>query len=147
MYWLKWVSAWKAGEKLIVQFRDLEKVLLEEIEVPLSYNPDDQAGEVNLDEMNFLPSRFHLGQNYPNPFNPSTIINVAVPRSSQVRVVVYNIQGQIVRILKDGDMTAGFHQVVWDGHDDMGRSLGNGVYLIQMEGVNFIQRRKALYIK
>ena len=54
-----------------------------------------------------LPERFELGHNYPNPFNPSTIIPYQLPASTRVRLEVFNILGQRVATLVDGERAAG----------------------------------------
>ena len=81
-----------------------------------------------------LPERFHLGQNYPNPFNPSTIIPYRLPVSTHVRLEVFNLLGQQVATLVDGDRPAGSHTVRWDGTDAAGRAVGAGVYLYRLTG-------------
>ena len=56
-----------------------------------------------------LPEGFELGANYPNPFNPSTIIPYQLPRAMQVRLEVFNILGQRIATLVDGEVPAGLH--------------------------------------
>ncbi|MCY3757213.1 MAG: dockerin type I domain-containing protein, partial [Acidobacteria bacterium] len=81
-----------------------------------------------------LPRQFHLGQNYPNPFNPSTTIPFHLPVSSRVRLDVYNLLGQRVATLVDGELPAGFHSVRWDATDSAGRPAGAGLYLYRLLG-------------
>ena len=56
-----------------------------------------------------LPESFTLGQNYPNPFNPSTLIPYQLAASSEVRLEVFNLLGQHIATLVDGEHAAGFH--------------------------------------
>ena len=81
-----------------------------------------------------LPERFSLGQNYPNPFNPSTIIPFQLPVSTHVRLEIFNLLGQRVATLVDGDRTAGSHTAHWDGRNAAGRPVGSGVYLYRLQG-------------
>ena len=81
-----------------------------------------------------LPERFSLGQNYPNPFNPSTIIPFQLPVSTHVRLEIFNLLGQRVATLVDGDRRAGSHTAHWDGTDAAGRPVGSGVYLYRLQG-------------
>jgi len=73
-----------------------------------------------------------LYQNYPNPFNPSTVIPFEVSSSTDVSLTVYNVLGQTVRILADGDHMAGRHTYTWDGRDDAGQPVSAGVYLYRL---------------
>ena len=79
-----------------------------------------------------LPERFALGQNYPNPFNPSTIIPYQLAASSHVRLEVFNLLGQRIATLVDGERPAGFHTATWHAVDGVGRAVGAGVYIYRM---------------
>ena len=79
-----------------------------------------------------LPEQFGLGPNYPNPFNPSTIIPYQLPTSMQVRLEVFNILGQRVVTLVDGERPAGFHTAHWDATDAAGWAVAAGVYLYRL---------------
>jgi flagellar hook assembly protein FlgD len=87
-------------------------------------------------------------QNYPNPFNPRTTIRFAVPEYSKVKIVIYNSLGQKIRTLTDRDYAPGYHQIVWNGLDDLGVRVSSGVYFYQMsnEGT-FSQSRKLVLMK
>ena len=79
-----------------------------------------------------LPERFALGPNYPNPFNPSTIIPYQLAASSAVRLEVFNLLGQRITTLVDGERPAGFHTATWHATDGAGRAVGAGVYIYRM---------------
>ena len=79
-----------------------------------------------------LPARFALGPNYPNPFNPSTIIPYQLAASSAVRLEVFNLLGQRITTLVDGERPAGFHTATWHATDGAGRAAGAGVYIYRM---------------
>ena len=79
-----------------------------------------------------LPEDFALGPNYPNPFNPSTIIPYQLAASSQVRLEVFNLLGQRIATLVDGERPAGFHTARWHATDAAGRAVGAGVYIYRM---------------
>ena len=79
-----------------------------------------------------LPARFALGPNYPNPFNPSTIIPYQLAASSEVRLEVFNLLGQRIATLVDGERPAGFHTATWHATDGAGRAVGAGVYIYRM---------------
>ena len=79
-----------------------------------------------------LPERFELGANYPNPFNPSTMIPYQLPAAMQVRLEVFNILGQRIATLVDGEQPAGFHTASWDATDAAGQAVGAGVYIYRL---------------
>ncbi|MCI0331218.1 MAG: T9SS type A sorting domain-containing protein, partial [candidate division Zixibacteria bacterium] len=79
-----------------------------------------------------LPTEFALRGSYPNPFNASTRINFALPQAGHVRMVIYNILGQPVRTLVEGEMPAGERSVLWDGTDRNGRTVSSGVYFYKV---------------
>lgn len=88
------------------------------------------------------PETFKLGQNFPNPFNPETTISYELPASSQVTLTIFNMKGQVIRSLVSGQMSAGFHSVVWNGKNDLGQNAASGIYLYQLktEGFSDIKR-------
>ena len=75
---------------------------------------------------------FAIAGNYPNPFNPSTVISYELPRAQRVTVAVYDAAGRRVAELVDGHREMGTHQVRWDGRDDDGRRLSNGIYFYEL---------------
>jgi hypothetical protein len=79
-----------------------------------------------------LPTEFALRGSYPNPFNASTQISFALPQAGSVRLEIYNILGQPVRTLLDGDQPAGERSVLWDGTDRNGRVLSSGIYFYKI---------------
>ena len=103
----------------------------------------------NIDKIESeVPNKFFLAQNYPNPFNPSTTINFAVPVQSDVKIVIYNVLGEIVKTIIDKKMNAGSYSVSFNA----GNTLSSGIYFYNInaagiDGHNFIQTKKMLLIK
>ncbi|SYZ71993.1 putative Bacillopeptidase F [Candidatus Zixiibacteriota bacterium] len=81
---------------------------------------------------NLLPSGFRLEQNYPNPFNPATVISFSISKKCRVKLSVYNILGEKLTDLIDREMTAGNHQVEWDGTSRNGSHLASGIYFYRL---------------
>ena len=93
-----------------------------------------------------LPDGFGLGQNYPNPFNPSTIIPYHLPVATHVRLEVFNVLGQHVKTLVEGDRPAGAHTAVWDATDAAGQAVGAGVYIYRLSGGGATSTQKMVLV-
>ena len=78
------------------------------------------------------PTRPVLYANYPNPFNPTTTLSYWVPQAGWVQLAVFNVLGQPVRTLVQGEQPAGVHRVVWDGRDGTGQGVAAGVYISRL---------------
>ena len=74
------------------------------------------------------PETFALNNNYPNPFNPATTISVELPEAAVVSLRVFNVMGQQVAQLANGNYPAGYHQVTFDAS-----KLSSGLYIARFE--------------
>ena len=98
---------------------------------------------VAIDDEFGVPQKFALEQNYPNPFNPSTNIRFALPKSSAVTLVIYDMLGRKVATLIDGtQMKAANHTVRFDA-----AALASGMYIYRLEAGSFVSTRKMMLIK
>ena len=93
------------------------------------------------------PEKFEVFQNYPNPFNPSTTISYQLTANSKVNLRIFNMLGQEVASLVDGDRLAGYHQEMWDA----GR-FSSGVYVYQViaadeHGMKQVERKRMMLLK
>jgi endo-1,4-beta-xylanase len=105
-----------------------------------SFTTGDQIVEVR--GSGGIPTEFSLFQNYPNPFNPSTTIAFSLPRSSEVRLVLVNMLGQVMRELASGSFGAGEHRIAVDASE-----LATGVYFYRLQAGEFVDMRKLVLIK
>ena len=94
-----------------------------------------------------LPSQFSLAQNYPNPFNPETEIAFSLGAAGHVRLEVFNLLGQRVAMLVDGERSQGINVVHWDGRDDRGTSVPTGIYFYRLTQQGQSQVRKMVLLK
>ncbi len=109
-----------------------------------SFQSDDSADKEAPVQ---LPEGFELSQNYPNPFNPTTRIDYSVPSSGHVKLDILNINGQLVRTLVDGTVSAGAHTVEWNATDDSGAPVASGVYLYRLTAGDISQTKKMSFVK
>jgi len=88
-----------------------------------------------------------LNANYPNPFNPSTTISFSLKQRDRVKLNIYNLRGQLVKTMINGEQDAGIHRVIWDGTDSSNRKVSTGIYLYRLETSDYTSTRKAMLIK
>ncbi len=93
-------------------------------------------------EAGFTPLEFALEQNYPNPFNPSTSIKYQLPEKTRVKVEVFNMLGQSVKILVDEIKPAGYYETEFTPVN-----LASGVYICNIKAGKFDQSVKMVYMK
>lgn len=97
-----------------------------------------------------------LHGNYPNPFNPAaagigrssiTSISFSLPKEQDIELVVYNMKGQTVRKLAQGQFTSGEHSVTWDGTDNNSKQVGSGLYFYKLKTADQDISKKMLLLK
>jgi hypothetical protein len=89
-----------------------------------------------------LPGSFALFQNYPNPFNPVTTISYSLPEATHVKLEVFNILGQRVALLVNGDLPAGNHTTMWEADKQ-----ASGIYFYRLRTEDAIETKKMLLLK
>ncbi|RJP69574.1 MAG: T9SS C-terminal target domain-containing protein, partial [Ignavibacteriales bacterium] len=102
--------------------------------------------------VNNLPDKFYLKQNYPNPFNPNTTIEYALPYDAEVKLSVFNIIGQQIKILVSENQRAGVHKIRWSATDIDNIKLTSGVYFYRItaldkKGNEFKDIKKMILLK
>lgn len=98
--------------------------------------------DVNETDQTALPADYMLGQNYPNPFNPATSIAFDLPKAGQVRLEVFNLLGQSVRVLAEGRYPAGSHQIMFSADN-----LPSGIYFYRLSHDGGSATRKMILLK
>lgn len=89
-----------------------------------------------------LPTSFALKQNYPNPFNPVTKIKFDIPRNTYAKIEVYNNLGQVVSVIHDGFIKAGYYETNFNAS-----GLPSGVYYYRMTSDYFSDVKKMVVVK
>jgi hypothetical protein len=95
------------------------------------------------------PEDFSLLDNYPNPFNPETRIRYTVGTSgfSLVKLQIFNVLGQRVKVLVNERQTPGSYEVTWDGTEESGVEVASGVYFYRLEAGQFDQIKKMVLVR
>jgi PKD repeat protein len=89
-----------------------------------------------------MPNSSTLHQNYPNPFNPTTEISFTLSSASHVKLEVFNIVGQQVATLVDGQLGGGYHTFTFDGN-----SVASGVYFYRLTTEDYAETRSMVLLK
>jgi hypothetical protein len=89
-----------------------------------------------------IPHSIALDQNFPNPFNPSTTIRYALPKDVSIKLAVYDMLGREVARLFEGQMSAGYHEVVFDASN-----LASGVYVCRLQAEDLVLTKKLSVLK
>ncbi|MEO0226464.1 MAG: FlgD immunoglobulin-like domain containing protein [candidate division WOR-3 bacterium] len=79
-----------------------------------------------------IPRFVFLNQCQPNPFDRTTRINYGIPKQMHVNISIYNAIGQLTKTLIDGELEPGYYSILWDGRDQKGRQLANGIYFVRL---------------
>jgi len=96
---------------------------------------------------NVLPDNYALDDNYPNPFNPSTNIGFSLPQRQEVTLRVFNLLGQEVKTVFQGELDQGHHMLTWYGEDNSGESVASGVYFYRLKTKDFAESKKMMLLK
>ena len=99
------------------------------------------SGNLGFDGVD-IPEEFSFNAAYPNPFNPVTNMTLALDADGQVTMMVYNLIGQVVDVLVDGHMTAGYHNVTWDAGN-----IPSGVYIVKVNTGSHTSTQKVMLMK
>jgi hypothetical protein len=93
-----------------------------------------------------LVKAVHLFQNQPNPFSPETQIAFDLPKAGPVELVIYSVNGRLIRRLVKDARPAGRHTASWDGRDDAGEKVGSGVYFYQLTATGVEESRRMILL-
>ena len=99
-------------------------------------------GELFNVTVNLIPDNFNLSEAYPNPFNPTTSVELAMPQDGFVSVKIYNLMGQVVATLHEGNLTANSYSFTWDAAD-----VSSGMYFLKAETTGNVDIQKIMLMK
>ena len=123
-----------------LQCNDLDGTIKIFGSISIDYNPNDSSNTPSILVTELQPV-------YPNPFNPIAYIPFTLETKSEVKFIIYNTRGQIVKTFDLGTQEKGHHRITWDGSDNNGNLSGNGIYYIVMKAGKESFQRKAVLMK
>ncbi|GAB5518608.1 MAG: hypothetical protein RhofKO_08590 [Rhodothermales bacterium] len=134
------------GEVVSLQLRLKDAATAVALNGTYSINEQDALG-IEAIEVAEVPGQFALDANYPNPFNPTTMISYQLPEATQVRLEIYNVMGQLVRVLVDTEQKAGTYRVEWNALSDTGVPVSSGTYLYRLTAGDYAADRIMTLVK
>lgn len=106
-----------------------------------------QDNAVSVEEEKIIPLAFSLEQNYPNPFNPATNIQYSISDRQFVSLKVYDILGNEIATLVNGEKSAGRYKIEFSVAQDSRPAISSGIYFYQLQAGSFIQTKKMILMK
>lgn len=94
-----------------------------------------------------VPMRYDLTQNYPNPFNPTTKFKFSIPKTGNVRIIVYDITGKEISQLVNSVLPAATYEVDWNSTNGAGNMVSSGVYFYRIVAGDFVQVKKMVLVR
>lgn len=140
-----------AGQSIYLRFRLTDQSIHADLTDP-GWTIDNiriitGAATGNEDQIEVITPVSALYPNFPNPFNPETTISFSLSKVSTVRLDIYNLKGQVVKTLVNGELTRGDHKLVWNGKDNNGRDVASGVYLYKLQTEGYSRTLKMMMMK
>jgi len=151
--WRKVARPGNAGQRLFYELRNL---------TPAAYYWSVQAVDVSFAGSAFAteqilyygvanddPQLSPIAQvsNHPNPFTAGTMLEVELRQAGSTRIAIYNLRGQLIRVLNDSSLASGRHSFGWDGRDAAGQDVASGIYSARIENGDDIRYHKMMIIK
>ena len=133
--------------KIVGKLEDDE--LVEDVAKPLaSQKGDSESQEAAIEAVTeALPKEFTIERAYPNPFNPVVNIRYGLPEVGSVQIVIHDLSGRLINEYAVGDKSAGWHEFRWDATDNIGQSVGSGIYLLTVQVGDKHLKQKLTFIK
>ena len=135
-----WNNKNKSGKIWLKDFQVNDEPVVGGLSI-IGLNDNHVADRVNIIN-SLVPGGLSLHQNYPNPFNPQTTIKWSMPLSGIASLEVYNLQGQLVELLINGQLAAGIHEQIWDA-----TAYPSGVYFYRLISNGTTLQRIMLLLK
>ena len=134
--------------------RDMLQTRLQELRVESDGSLRYQRAIAMLESVlaSMRPDKTVLLSNYPNPFNPETWIPYHLAKAANVQIPIYNARGTVIRHLRLGHQSAGYYTsrslaAYWDGKNDFGERVANGIYFYQLQADTISPLRKMVILK
>ncbi|MCF6239339.1 MAG: T9SS type A sorting domain-containing protein, partial [Candidatus Marinimicrobia bacterium] len=112
-----------------------------------TFNYYENLTIVSIEESQNRPERFNLHPAYPNPFNPTTTIRYDLGESTDVSLIIYDVQGRVVKILVEEHRSIGQYKVLWGGFSETNKQVNTGVYFVELRAGGSRDVIKLVYLR
>ena len=116
----------------------------EEVKPNLS---DTDVIETSQSEAVSLPTELSISKAYPNPFNPVVNISYGLPDRTDVKILIHDLNGRKIAEHSINQQSAGWHEFNWNALDQMGQSVGSGIYLMTIQANDMVKKQKITFLK
>ena len=137
-----YINGEKDSIQHVLQASNLAFLLSSEGVISKPYYPVSDWFVSIKNRSNYFPESFQLNHNYPNPFNPKTTIKYSLPKASQVKISIYNLNGKLIETILNDRKSAGSHYTKWDASD-----FASGVYFYKIQAGNFTDVKRCILMK
>ncbi|MCB0732587.1 MAG: T9SS type A sorting domain-containing protein, partial [Ignavibacteriae bacterium] len=141
-----WKEIYKNNSSILLSISCTEQGLLWAVGKEgriLKYN--GEITEVNELSKNY--DSFKLYQNYPNPFNSSTNINFILEKKTEVKLDIYNVNGEKIKTIINNYKQPGNYSIIWDGKNNKGEMVSSGIYYYRLIQINNSKTKKMILLQ
>ena len=93
------------------------------------------------------PRQIKIQALYPNPFNNSIILDYILFKDSNVKIVIFDIYGNLIKNLFAGEQTTGLKSIKWNATNNKGKIVSAGTYIVRIRTEDFTKTKKMIFVK
>ena len=102
---------------------------------------------LDMDVTNYFPESYALYQNYPNPFNPSTYIRYTIKNLENIKIDIFDLNGNHITSLINKILSPGDYLISWDSTDQNGFKVSSGIYIYKLHSNTLNASKKMVLLK
>ena len=136
------LDLWDSSRKILITHNDenTNNVIYHFIEL-------ENLTEVTKGNYNLRINKTRFYNAFPNPFNPTTILSFEIPKTTNVKLRIYNLQGKLIKEVLNGDYSKGQYKLQWNGRNSLNKEVSSGTYFVKLITENYSKTQKIIYQK
>jgi len=120
--------------------------LIKDEEGERQLSKEANANKILNDEAS-LPTELSISKAYPNPFNPVVNISYGLPEQADVKILIHDLTGRKIANYTINQQSAGWHEFSWSALDQIGQTIGSGIYLLTIQASDMVKKQKITFLK